>query len=132
MTEQKWEFCELRLRSIKTEEIKKGSMKGQSQSYYDCNILYYSPSGEVISEYLPKLLAQNELQPLQFNPFSKAMGLLGAAGWELVSVQYGIVNPGTSAYGGSEGGYIRWDNRFAYFKRSIVAGRAINEPKLNI
>ena len=133
MTEQTWEFCELRLERRLDEKINKGPLKGQYEYYYDCVIIYYSPSGNVVSEQLPKLLPENKLQPTKFNPYAKAMGLLGAAGWELVSVQHGNRYwAGGGQVGSTEVNGLVWVNKSAYFKRPILPGRAVDKPKLEI
>ena len=133
MTEQKWEFCELRLFSLQQIKINKGPLKGQYESYYNCVVVYYSPSGDAVSKQLPELLPENQIRPTKFNPFSKAMGLLGAAGWELVSVQHGnrYSHGGGQVSTVEENGLV-WTNKSAYFKRPILPGRAVDGPKLVI
>jgi len=70
---------------------------------------------------------------LPYDPFAKAMGLLGGVGWELVSVQDGkvaISQSGESARFAERWETLSWRNKVAYFKRRVVAGRAVDEPKL--
>ena len=127
MTDQTWEYCELGLGSWEKKEIGKGAFKPKETIFvYDCYIRYYKPGGGEIFLSLAKLDA-----PLDYNPFSKAMGFLGANGWELVSVQHGNKYGGGGQMGWSSSEYaIGWDNRVAYFKRPIVKGRAVDEPKI--
>jgi hypothetical protein len=116
MAEQQWEYCELGLGVLRKDKKKKAWV-------YDCYIRYYSPTGQAIHR---KLATLDNALPC--NPFAKAMGLLGGAGWELVSVQHGNK---------STGGYLDeyaliGDNRVAYFKRPAIAGRAVDEPELTL
>ena len=64
-----------------------------------------------------------------FTAFAKALAQLGARGWELVSVQHG------NAHGGQfklEAQTLVLDNKIAYLKRAVQAGRKVNEPPLEI
>jgi hypothetical protein len=113
MAEQQWEHCELGL-----EHTQEPGLLGKNWRYA-CFINYCSPNGDILSYRLSELA-----KGLPFNPFMKAMGLLGAGGWELVSIQHA----------NTVGDWIAWSNRVrvAYFKRPSVPGRAVNEPKLSI
>ena len=115
MAEQQWEYCELFLGKLEEKKKKKGFM-------CDCYIRYYSLTGQEIYQQLATL---EDFTP--YNPFTKAMGLLGGAGWELVSVQYG----NKSGLEINEDALIR-SNQAAYFKRPVVAERAVDEPKLSL
>lgn len=69
----------------------------------------------------------------QRNPFTMAMGRLGGAHWELVSVQHGpSVTRLVWAHGGRDTGYLEPDVIVAYFKRPVIAGRAVYEPKIEV
>jgi hypothetical protein len=129
MSETQWEYCRLQISGAK--EHKKGAflgLGGESQGYgYNCFIVYYSPSGESIIE---KLTANTE--PTDWKPFSTAMGFLGASEWELVNVQHG--NLAATATGEVASrifhwDILSWDCVVAYFKRSVLPNRAVNEPK---
>jgi hypothetical protein len=122
---QQWEYCELRLYSSKSHPPK--SRREKQQWSYQCSLRYYTPQGEMLRVRLTTLD-----EPVDFHPFGRAFGLLGARGWELVSAQYGSsVGPDPETPGSvREGGYIRWDNRVALFKRPVVEGRAVDEPNL--
>lgn len=117
-----WEYCELGLVEVKEH---KGVLRGgpDMRWSYDCHIRYYTVDGAV-----PRQLTIID-QQLPFNPFTKAMALLGAAGWELVSVQHGNAYGGTQPFASTA---LIGNNRVAYFKRPVVAGRAISEPELVI
>ena len=102
MAEQQWEYCELSLSHRKWHE--KGLLgRGKEGWSYGCDVRYYSPAGGIDYE-----LASID-KPMPFNPFDKALSLLGVNGWELVSVQFGNRVAGGSAY--SDSGHIRWDNQ---------------------
>ena len=130
MTEQKWEYCELRLINSK-QHYKEGTLFKAPEHFgwsYDCSIRYYGPDGNIVFRRLAEL--ENILS---INPFFKATGLLGGSGWEMVSMQHGNV------YGG--GGSVQWDkgnyalvldNKVAFFKRSVTPGRGVAEPQLEI
>ena len=115
MAEQQWEYCELVLGSWREDKKRKGWC-------YDCYIRYYSPTGGRILRELATLEST-----VPYNPFAQAMALLGAAGWELVSVQHGNTSGGPHWCGEYT---LVWDNRVAYFKRPVLSGRAVDEPKL--
>ena len=121
MSEQQWEYCELGLAECKKhgKGLLGGGKEGRS---YDCYIRYYGPDGGIYH-----VLADiDKIMP--FNPFDKALYLLGKSEWELVSIQFGNrVESGSIHY---DTGHIRWDNRVAFLKRPVRAGRKVEEPKL--
>lgn len=123
MSEQKWEYCELGLDGSK--QHKPGVFGGKEGWSYDCHIRYYATSGSTFLQ----LATPDDVLP--FNPFVKAMSLLGSYGWELVSVQHGNVETHTAGWPTKEvDGHIVWSRKVAYFKRPMVTGRAVDEPKL--
>jgi hypothetical protein len=77
MAGREWEYCELTLSQWKKHS--KGPFGGKEGWGYDCDIYYYSPTGDVIGRIISRI---DRILP--FNPFKKAMALLGAKGWELV------------------------------------------------
>lgn len=88
MTTQQWEFCELGLVRWHKHEKSKGFLKGAEEVWsYDCYIRYFGPSGDIFRQ----LASPGIENALPYNPFFKAMALLGAAGWELVGVQHGTI-----------------------------------------
>jgi len=114
MSEQQWEYCELSISSWKT---------SKPNWSYACHVRYYSHTGEDLYRTLAEIG-----KPIPYDPFVKAMGLLGGMGWELVTVQHGEYAGGMSADNYS----IRYDNRTAYFKRRVMQGRRANEPILRL
>jgi hypothetical protein len=70
-----------------------------------------------------------EDRPVVIDPFNRALGLLGAGGWELVSVQHALRSP----YDDDDwelhsliGNILR--DRVAYLKRHAVEGSAVDHP----
>ena len=130
MTDDKWEYCILNLLDHKALSKKKGLLSTETVGYgYNCTVVYVDASGISMLQRLSDLET-----PSEFNPFVRAMGLLGGFGWELVSVQYGNL---AFSFGGFSKEEYRWDtlsqgNRVAYFKRRVLSGRAVNEPKLEL
>lgn len=121
MAEQQYEYCQLWLKEAV--EMKPGFrdkwLRGIS---HDCSINYCSSVGQENR----RQLSVSNASPIGFDPFLKAMALLGTFGWELVSVQHGNGSNGT----GSSWHSLEWDNAVAYFKRPVISGRAVDEPKL--
>ncbi len=122
MAEQQWEYCQLSVYDRNEHSGLFGGKKGRS---YDCRVHYFGPAGIKHNQL-------TELGKLVFsppvNPFSEAMGLMGAASWELVSVQHG--NVVTEYTGQGIRGEIVHYSIVAYFKRPVQPGRAVDEPKL--
>lgn len=130
MSEERWEYCVLNLFGRKTITKSKGMFSSETVGDgYSCAIVYVDTEGNDIVQQLGNLEV-----PSAFNPFVRAMGMLGGMGWELVSVQYGNLEFSLGGFSKEE---YRWDtlshnNRVAYFKRRAVSGRAVNEPKLTL
>lgn len=128
MVDQNWEYCTLALfernavRAGRTEDAETDDVLWG----YDAVVTYM---GERIVE---RRLAHLH-EPREVNPFEATVGRLGARGWELVSVQHGVI-PGTSPLTSvgvpSVSGHIMWGSIVAYFKRPVVEGRAVDEPPL--
>jgi hypothetical protein len=122
MTAQQWEFCRLVLTSTRE---KRDTCTGLT---YDCSVCYCGPTGPVTRQ-----LAEHS-ENKQVNPFSAAMGSLGAAGWELVSVQHGISvfvpDASMGSSNAAKSGHLRWNNVVAWFKRPVRHGRPVDEPRL--
>jgi len=112
MNEQQWEFCYLRLYSY--EEIKGKGRK------YDLDIYCMNAETEINN-----ILSEKESKNAKvwiYNPFRRAIGLLGSSGWELVSVQHAEFSATSS--------WLNDRNIAAYFKRPVKQGRRVDEPKL--
>jgi hypothetical protein len=120
MAETKWEFCELILAGYKFD-------KGRQTWSYNCDLYYHCPDGKYIYLELGTIK-----KPLPYNPWGKALGILGGFGWELVSVQYGnVVSGGVRVLGWDyEEPTLNRQSRVAYLKRPSISGRATDEPKL--
>ena len=122
---QQWEYCVLRLLAAQVQDF---NPDGSEQVSYECNVQFVAPDGQVS---ILELAHIN--QRLPFNPFLKAMGLLGNAGWELIGIQHGLVPVQVGVTKPAPlGGTVRGaDNGIAYFKRPVHIGRATNEPKFD-
>lgn len=99
---QQWEYCILNI-----------SLSAFLQR--DFSVTYISINGESRTKRL-----FNDLRKATPDMFNTAFGLLGATGWELVSVQNGW-----SSFGG-----IKKDEIVAYFKRPFLEGRNIEEQDI--
>jgi len=110
MSEEKWEYCRVWLTGA--DKTKKGKND-------NCGITFISASGDLIPQELT-----NDKEAFKFNAFLKVMGILGGNGWELVSLQHG--NDMNSWWP------INWQNGAAYYKRRVLPGRAVNEPKITL
>jgi hypothetical protein len=111
---QQWEYCELNVGGAR-------DAKGKG-AFYEVWVYFMSPEKQCTDT-----LAQvdgKEAKIFSYNPFRRAVALLGAAGWEMVSSQ--------TASGGSDvrGGTMNWGEKIAVFKRPVVAGRAVDDAKL--
>jgi hypothetical protein len=123
---QKWEYCELGLSNSKKHGG--GLFGGPERWSYDCWANFCGPDGH-IKHYQ---LADIEL-PLPFNPWRKALALLGAAGWELVSVQLGNLAMSLGHLGHEyKWDTLSWSNKIAYLKRPVMSGRPVDEPLLSL
>ncbi len=94
MVEQKWKYCQL---FWYWSEMKSGLLKDDPDFYkYSAAIGYYFSDGRYSSRNLA-----DPSDYLKYNPVAKALGLLGGARWELVSIQHGqnnqITGGGTGA-----------------------------------
>jgi hypothetical protein len=116
LAEQTWEYCQLYLTRS---EVKPKDMFRSNEELvkYDTWIRYHFPDGWY---YISNLSNQKEY--LTFNLFSKAVGLLGGAGWELVSIQHCIDTTITA-------GWVRWSNCVAYFQASLYTEQSDRRTK---
>ncbi|MDQ6693347.1 MAG: hypothetical protein M3014_02865 [Chloroflexota bacterium] len=114
----KWEFCQLRLVA---------SAMVQDEGMRHTLDVYYTGAGGVEATQISRIGHPGEEGRVwTYNPFTAALGLLGAGGWELVSVQHGVIAESIPSHAGD----IRADNVVAYLKRPVVAGRGVSEPAL--
>lgn len=113
-----WEFCQVRL---------VGSALAQEQEMRHTLDVFYLDGTGVQARALARIGHPGEEGRVwAYSPFSAALGLLGAAGWELVTVQHGAIAPTIPSHAGD----LRADNIIAYLKRPVVAGRAVDQPTL--
>jgi hypothetical protein len=74
MNEQNWEDCELGL--VDWKKHGKGLLGGGTEGWtYDCYIRYFSTEGGIFQQ------LSDHTKYCPFNPFDKALCLLGAQGW---------------------------------------------------
>ncbi len=118
--EQQWEFCQLRL--VASAMVKDQGMR------HTLDVFYLGAEG-VQAQSLSRIgHPGDEGQVWSYNPFQTALGMLGAAGWEMVAVQHGVIAPTIPSHAGD----LRMDNAIAYLKRPVIAGRGIAEPTLRL
>ena len=117
MNEQQWEFCCLQVSDFE-------NVKGKGQKWaMDIVYMAHGDRGQRSVTLATKEGSDAKVWP--YPPFYIAMGLLGSFGWEPVSIQHGT--SGSYGYGG---GKNLWYDVVAWFKRPVVAGRRVDEPKL--
>ena len=120
MDQPQWEFCQLRL--VASALVKDQGMR------HTLDVFYIGGAG-VQARSLSRIGHPGEEGPVwTYNPFQAALGLLGAAGWELVTVQHGVIAPTVPSHAGD----LRADNVTAYLKRPVVAGRPADQPTLQL
>lgn len=117
MADDQWEYCELALE--RTSKIEGGVLKGKGGWGYECFVCYYGPNGCIYNQ------LSDGNRPMESNPFFNALGRLGAIGWEMVSIQHAVT-------AGQFSSRIDWNSRVAFFKRRVIAGRSVNEPKFTV
>ena len=133
---QQWEYCALvrqypattadtpDITTITTEE-EADALILRLLHQYDCFVTYFTvddPGTHVVA------LARHRDPPGAFDPFTKAMALLGAAGWELVTILDG--EPRSAALRFPSSPSLRQElprSRTACFKRPVQEGRAVDE-----
>lgn len=113
--ELRWEYCQLGFY---------GTEQRKEKRYYGLSIQYFGEDSR--AQYLSYLNGDNA-KPLSYNPWAYAFSFLGAASWELVNIQHSLMTGGSY---GTGSGTLRWDDAVAYFKRPILSGRRIDEPKI--
>jgi hypothetical protein len=116
MSETQWEYCEL---SVTGSSVP----WGQKDHAYRGTLFFCGPEQQHRTVVIGDLK-----KPVPINPFRSITAQLGERGWELVSVQHGMYEDGP----GGTSQLLRFDNRVAYFKRPVRAGRAVDQPPLVI
>jgi hypothetical protein len=114
MVELQWEYCTLSLMELK---FKKNLI------YCDLSVSYLGVSNEFHFLLSVMNIKIESLKPKgwSYNPWNRAISLLGVGGWELVNIQHG-----------SAPSVINMSNAVAYFKRPIQPGRRVDEPKIEL
>lgn len=105
-----WEYCQLFLY---------GTEKRYEEWYYGLGIRYCGADYVTLS-----ILEGDDARSWEFNPWFKAIGLLGLGGWEMVSMEHPTYHV--------EGhpGHINFREATAFFKRPVESGRRIDQPEL--
>jgi len=129
---QQWEYCQLYMLGarIPTADSVPGARGAvAAESHFHLHIVSIGPDGTYVRRDLVKF---EDLLP--DNPFYKAIGLLGGAGWELISVDVDRGPMWTDEvqeilpYRVG----VTPSSRTAYFKRPVAAGRPVDEPHITI
>ena len=119
MAIQEWEYCALYLDFLTWVEHEKIGKKGW---LCDCHISYIG--NNVYRETISISEEREENKEFYFlwsiNTWEQSIGILGTMGWELVSIQYGLPSPP----------YVENKAAVAFFKRTKVKDKPVNEPKL--
>jgi hypothetical protein len=128
--ELQWEHCRLFLIAARfpQDPASKPRQAASAEAHYHLQVVYMGPDGT----YVERQMAAFD-HPLADNPFYKAIGLLGGAGWELVSVLNGGHYMWTDNEGGEPIPYrigVSPTTTTAYFKRSVADGRSVSDPSL--
>lgn len=104
MDHPQWEYCQLNLYGVDSPEV----------FYLQIKYMGASHGTHVLSQ------GGRGAKKWDFNPFLMAMGRLGLAGWEMISVHH----TADAAKFGTLG--------IAYFKRPVVTGRRVDAPALTL
>ena len=134
-SEQRWEYCYLYFVGATIYDTSQRGTGARTppvpiETHYHVHVAYMGPDGAEMERQLVKFEDQ-----LPYNPFYKVIGLLGGAGWELVSVEVGGGVAWTDEVGREVVPYsagLHPMSRSAYFKRPVVAGRGVDEPALTL
>jgi hypothetical protein len=81
-------------------------------------IWFMDSSGEIVERQITTME-----QSFPYDPWLKAIGLLGGSGWELVTV--------TIRSDPERHQSLLLDDQSAYFKRPVITGRPIDDVELN-
>jgi hypothetical protein len=127
----RWEHCQLVLIGATMPQPRTATLGAApipAETHYHVEVVYMGPEGA----YVERQLADFE-QTLAYNPFYRVIGLLGGAGWELVSVGMDQHYAWDDAFGRVVVPYqagLRPISRSAYFKRQVVTGSPVDDPQL--
>jgi len=110
---QAWEYCRLQLDAgaySKSQAVK------QYPYYIRVQMEYFGATEPVSTSHME----DSDQMERPNTVWGRSLGLLGAAGWELVSVNLGKVKDNTLV------------DATAYFKRPVEAGRRTDEPRIKL
>jgi hypothetical protein len=127
MLGQQWEYCQLVLHGVK--EHKRDRRSSKDGWSFNCYMVYLGLAAEGMVRFVT--LTELDKQILSFNPFLRAILLLGAAEWELVSVHHGL-RLTQGRYGLVEAFAPHSDYAVAYFKRVVEPDRDVTDPSIDI
>jgi CheY-like chemotaxis protein len=110
-----WEYCQL---------IAAGRSEVKGETYYSVDLIFMG--GTITSRRIASIDGP-AAAPWTSNPWKQAIGMLGLAGWEMVSIQHGD-------YAGraAENSTLSWNTIVAYFRRPVLPNRPITEPKISL
>lgn len=117
-----WEYCAL---------VSHASDADGQPGEWLCRVTWFTPSGAITRQ------LRDDAVDFPVDAFERAMAQLGAGGWELVTFQHELVNlnarlGGDRYLASVHTGYAFSPFGVAYFKRPLVAGRAIDEPGISL
>lgn len=115
-----WEYCAL---------VSHQAEDPQGVLSWGCRLSYFTSDGVQTFELC------RPGQPYPMDVFERAMAQLGAGGWELVSLNHELVRNNANVSGEQflatiHTGYSFSPFGVAYFKRTVQAGRPIDEPRV--
>lgn len=115
---QQWAYAILSLTDRQAHDVdpETGATAGWS---YQCDLTTTTPTGATEKQPVARIE-----QILDHDPFERMLGILGGAGWELVSIQHGIA-PFGHVLSRSYGGNLVWNSRVAYLKRPYLPGQGL-------
>jgi hypothetical protein len=122
--EAQWEHCALWCATAK---------ETWGGTKFDVSIIYYGRTTENTA-YLRRTIAETgrKDRTWAYHPFHHALGQLGLAGWELVSVQHADSAHAPTLTELQQPGGLRDSEVVAYLRRRARQGRHVDEPDLDM
>ena len=124
MSDKKWEYCVLEWLRFNVEPVAReanGEAKdAKEQTIALFGIRYANAQGKTTNEVLHTITTKNVNDKSKTASFIQIMGLLGGGGWELININQ---EPDRME---------RCTISSAYFKRVVIAGRNVDEPKIEL
>lgn len=127
-----WEYCHLFFVGVRISQGRRAAPDdaAAAEIHYYMRVVYMGPDGMCVER---QLAAYD--QTFTENPSYQAIGRLGGAGWEMVSMEPARDNSWTDDNGRDIVPYqagVRPLSRAGYFKRPVVAGRTVEDPPLTL